>query len=208
MLGFLLWHLRDFALELGPEEYYKNAEGEVMEPYDKAISILTHSSTLIVYLIGTVALCAHLLHGFSSAFRSLGISHPKYNRFIRNFGYFFAVVFGLGFATFPLWASFLHSEGPVPLWTSRNRIFPSRSPGIETFAGSFHLRINTHVTGHRIGFSVGWQRARRGHSREMDQPQKRTEARLAQQQAEVRRHRRGQRIGGGFRGGVAGGAGL
>ncbi len=108
VLGFLLWHLRDFALELGPEEYYKNAEGQAMEPYDKAISILTHRVTLVVYVIGTIALCAHLLHGFSSAFRSLGISHPKYNACIRKFGYFFAVVFGLGFATFPLWAAFLH----------------------------------------------------------------------------------------------------
>jgi succinate dehydrogenase / fumarate reductase cytochrome b subunit len=59
----------------------------------------------LVYIIGTVFLAFHLSHGFSSAFRSLGISHPKYNQFLRKLGYVFAVIFGLGFATFPIWAN-------------------------------------------------------------------------------------------------------
>lgn len=105
VLIFLLWHLRDFTFQLGPDDYYETADGTVMEPYDKALAILRHPSTLVVYVVGTVALCFHLMHGFSSAFRSLGISHPKYNGFIRKLGYVFAVIFGLGFATFPIWAN-------------------------------------------------------------------------------------------------------
>ncbi len=103
VLIFVLWHLRDFTFQLGPDDYYETAEGAVLEPYDKAVTILGRTSTIVVYIVGTVALCAHLAHGFNSAFRSLGISHPRYNRCIRILGYFFAVVFGLGFTTFPLW---------------------------------------------------------------------------------------------------------
>jgi succinate dehydrogenase / fumarate reductase cytochrome b subunit len=103
VLLFLLWHLKDFTFQLGADDFYETAEGVEMEPFDKATAILGRSSTVVVYVIGTIALCAHLMHGFSSAFRSLGISHPKYNRAIRILGYIFAVVFGLGFTTFPLW---------------------------------------------------------------------------------------------------------
>lgn len=106
VLIFVLWHLRDFAFQLGPDDYYETADGTVMEPYDKASAILGKPWTLVVYIVGTVALCAHLAHGFNSAFRSLGISHPRYNRCIRIVGYFFAVIFGLGFATFPIWFYF------------------------------------------------------------------------------------------------------
>jgi succinate dehydrogenase / fumarate reductase, cytochrome b subunit len=106
VLIFLLYHLWDFTFEWGPDSYYKMGDGNVVEPYDKASAILSNTWTLGVYVVGTIALCAHLAHGFSSAFRSLGISHPRYNRCIRILGYFFAVIFGLGFATFPIWFYF------------------------------------------------------------------------------------------------------
>ena len=46
----------------------------------------------------------HLGHGFSSAFQSLGINHPKFNQLIRYCGVAFAIAIGGGFAFFPLWA--------------------------------------------------------------------------------------------------------
>jgi succinate dehydrogenase / fumarate reductase cytochrome b subunit len=107
VLGFLIVHLSDFHFESSPDIAYKTEEGEVKEPFDKAIAVLTNPLRALVYCAGAVFLCAHLSHGFSSAFRSLGISHPKYNRCIRSFGYVFAVVFGLGFASFAIWANAL-----------------------------------------------------------------------------------------------------
>ncbi len=108
ILGFLIVHLSDFHLESSPDIAYKTEAGEHKEPFAKAIAVLTNPIHAGIYIAGTIFLCAHLSHGFSSAFRSLGISHPKYNRFIRVLGYFFAVIFGLGFATFPIWAYALH----------------------------------------------------------------------------------------------------
>lgn len=103
VLVFLLFHLSDFHFGTSAD-VYDTDEFASIEPFDKAVMVLTNPLRTAIYVVGTVVLCFHLLHGFSSAFRSLGISHPKYNRCIRIFGYFFAVIFGLGFVTFPIWA--------------------------------------------------------------------------------------------------------
>jgi succinate dehydrogenase / fumarate reductase cytochrome b subunit len=105
VLGFLIVHLADFHFEASPDIAYKTESGEHKEPFDKAIAVLKNPIRAVVYVAGTIFLAFHLSHGFSSAFRSLGISHPKYNQLIRNLGYLFAVIFGLGFATFPIWAN-------------------------------------------------------------------------------------------------------
>lgn len=102
VLGFLIVHLSDFRFELR----LKGAEGEL--PYDKAVRILQNQFSFWVYLVGSLILGAHLSHGFSSAFQTLGVNHPKYNRLIRWFGIGFAVVIGVGFALLPLWSMLLH----------------------------------------------------------------------------------------------------
>ncbi len=97
VLAFVLLHLSDFRFEArlpGPA-------GEA--PYDKAVRILQNPITFVGYFIGCLVLGVHLAHGFASAFQSLGVNHPKYNRGIQCFGYCFAVAIAVGFASFPLW---------------------------------------------------------------------------------------------------------
>lgn len=107
VLLFLILHLADFALELRPDFDY-----EGLQPYDKALMILRNPISFTVYCVGTIALCWHLLHGVASAFQSLGINHPKYNKPIKILGTIFAVVFGLGFIMFPLWANGVKDKKP------------------------------------------------------------------------------------------------
>lgn len=95
VLGFLLLHLADFTWELRPDIAYDS-----YTPYEKAEAILKTPVSMIVYAIGTIVLAAHLLHGFASAFQSLGLNHPKYNGLIKWCGFLFALVFGLGFTSF------------------------------------------------------------------------------------------------------------
>jgi succinate dehydrogenase / fumarate reductase cytochrome b subunit len=47
-------------------------------------------------------LAFHLWHGFSSAFQSLGLNHPKYTPLISIFGRGFAIVVPLLFAIIPV----------------------------------------------------------------------------------------------------------
>ncbi len=60
----------------------------------------------IGYVLCMVVLAFHLYHGFGSAFQSLGANNPKYNGFIRNFGYAFAIIVPLLFATIPVFIHF------------------------------------------------------------------------------------------------------
>ena len=60
----------------------------------------------IMYVLAMFVLAFHLLHGFASAFQSLGVNHPKYNGFIRVFGKGFAILVPLLFATIPVYIHF------------------------------------------------------------------------------------------------------
>lgn len=58
---------------------------------------------VVIYVIAMVALSFHLLHGFQSAFRSIGWVHRKYTPVIEFIGtWLFAVIIPLGFAAMPI----------------------------------------------------------------------------------------------------------
>lgn len=104
VLAFLILHLMDFRFEMRAASFYKAADGSELEPYDKAMSLLSSSNliTIVGYAVGSFFLGAHLAHGFQSAFQTLGINHPKYTPLIKTCGLIFAFVIGVGFASFPV----------------------------------------------------------------------------------------------------------
>lgn len=57
---------------------------------------------VITYVVSMLVLGFHLLHGFSSAFQSLGINHKRYNKLIKGFGQAFAILVPLAFAVIPI----------------------------------------------------------------------------------------------------------
>jgi len=50
-----------------------------------------------IYVLAFIFLCFHLLHGFQSAFQSVGLRHSKYLGFIQGLGKAYALVISLGF---------------------------------------------------------------------------------------------------------------
>lgn len=60
----------------------------------------------ILYVIAMFVLAFHLLHGFASAFQSLGANNPKYNGLIKGFGKAFAIIVPLLFAIIPVYIHF------------------------------------------------------------------------------------------------------
>ncbi|WP_309642197.1 succinate dehydrogenase cytochrome b subunit [Flavobacterium sp.] len=60
----------------------------------------------LLYVVSMIILAFHLLHGFSSAFQSLGLNHPKYTPAIKAFGKGFAIVVPLLFAIIPIYIHF------------------------------------------------------------------------------------------------------
>jgi succinate dehydrogenase / fumarate reductase cytochrome b subunit len=97
VFAFLVLHLSDFKFDL------RNRGPESEEPFDKAIRVMTDPVTFVGYILGSLVLGYHVLHGFQSAFQSLGLSHPRYTAAIKQLSLVFAIVVGAGFASFPLW---------------------------------------------------------------------------------------------------------
>lgn len=92
ILVFLVIHLLDFRLDESTHA-------------DMAQSVRTRlgsSSGAWTYGIGVAALGLHLSHAFSSAFQTLGLNHPKYDRTIQLAGKGIGVILGLGFLAFPV----------------------------------------------------------------------------------------------------------
>ena len=74
----------------------KNLYGLVSEAF-------THTWVVVFYLVALVALALHLLHGFWSAFQTLGLSNSKYEPIIRGAGAAFSILVPLGFAAMPIY---------------------------------------------------------------------------------------------------------
>ena len=106
LLIYICLHLFDFKLHrLGmDDELTRLAGGSEAVTTEVAIHVLKSPVTMIGYAAGFVFLFAHLSHGVSSAFQSLGISHPKYNSLIRYGGLAFAGLISIGFFVVLGWA--------------------------------------------------------------------------------------------------------
>ncbi len=63
----------------------------------------------VLYVISMIVLGFHLHHGFGSAFQSMGVNHPKYTPFIKNFGKAFAIIVPFLFAVIPVYIYFSDS---------------------------------------------------------------------------------------------------
>jgi succinate dehydrogenase / fumarate reductase cytochrome b subunit len=57
---------------------------------------------VIVYVVACVSLCWHLIHGFQSAFRTVGVSNSKYVALIQNIGTGYSIIISLAFAMMPV----------------------------------------------------------------------------------------------------------
>ncbi|RAK66111.1 succinate dehydrogenase cytochrome b subunit [Hymenobacter edaphi] len=106
ILVFLLVHLYNF--------FYRARFGD-LDPdinnnddlYTLVVSSFHQWWYVLLYVLAQVALCYHLIHGFKSAFQSLGLTHRKYTPFVTYLGYAFSVLVCAGFAAMPLYFFFL-----------------------------------------------------------------------------------------------------
>lgn len=109
ILVFLIIHLWNFFVPAR----FGGLDGVVIEnvEYDNLYLKVVQSFDIwwyvAIYVISMVALAYHLIHGFQSAFQSLGLDHKKYTPFIQKFGYAFSVIVCAGFAAIPLYFFFL-----------------------------------------------------------------------------------------------------
>lgn len=107
ILAFLVLHFIDFWF---PEMNHKYIEFLPEDP-NRYFGELQHKfvSPLRVgaYVIAFVLLALHLLHGFQSAFQSMGFNN-KYSGAVKSFGKFYSFAIPLGFIIIALYHHFNH----------------------------------------------------------------------------------------------------
>lgn len=75
--------------------------------YGLVAAAFAQAWVVVAYLIALVALALHLLHGFWSAFQTLGLNNNKYEPIIRGAGVAFSILVPLGFAAMPIYFYFV-----------------------------------------------------------------------------------------------------
>ena len=75
---------------------------DVKDLYTITTSAFQELWYVILYIVSMIAIAFHLSHGFSSAFQTIGASHPKYSPIIKNVGYVFGILIPFAFAIIPL----------------------------------------------------------------------------------------------------------
>jgi len=104
LLFFLVIHLAHFWVpsrftELPSVEYNGR---EVANQFAEMIRVFQNPVVVVIYVLGCISLLYHLLHGFQSAFRTLGVPNGKYISLIKNVGFGFAIIVSLAFAMMPI----------------------------------------------------------------------------------------------------------
>ena len=112
ILLFLIMHLYHFwtpsrfggiasVHDLEPVTYQNSAEMHNL--YHEMVKVFTGNPLVIIlYVLGCISLAYHLMHGFQSAFRTLGVSNSRYITLLRATGYGFSIIVSLAFAMMPI----------------------------------------------------------------------------------------------------------
>lgn len=102
ILIFLVFHFKDFWYQYKFGTLPVDKEGH-KDLYVIVVGVYQDLWYVLFYVLCMFALGFHLLHGFFSAARSLGVYHPKYVVWIRTFGTWYSYVITIGFAIIPIY---------------------------------------------------------------------------------------------------------
>lgn len=102
LLIFLIIHLAHFWVK----SRFTGLPGEDAEGHENLYAVMQVTFqqlwVVVLYCLSMVSLAYHLLHGFQSAFQTLGLNHKKYTPLIKAVGAGFSIVVPLIFAAMPV----------------------------------------------------------------------------------------------------------
>jgi len=76
--------------------------GEEINLYERMHDVFQNVWVVVLYIVGCISLGWHLLHGFQSAFRTIGVNNKKYLTLLNNLGIGFSIIVPLAFAMMPV----------------------------------------------------------------------------------------------------------
>lgn len=99
ILIFLVIHTSHFWI---PNRSNQFATGEELPLYQMMLDVFKNPIVVVVYVLGCFSLFWHLLHGFKSAFQTLGLNNLKFNKTIEVVGIAFSIIVPFLFAMMPI----------------------------------------------------------------------------------------------------------
>jgi succinate dehydrogenase / fumarate reductase, cytochrome b subunit len=99
LLLFLIMHLAHFWVGTKVALYSGDQEHNL---YEKMLEIFSEWWVVLLYVAGVGSLLFHLVHGFQSAFQTMGINHKRYTPIIKKAGIGFSVIVCILFALMPV----------------------------------------------------------------------------------------------------------
>lgn len=101
ILAFLVLHLSNFWYEthFGTLGLDTNGNKDLYATVAFTFNIWWY---VVIYVLAMIPIGLHLLHGFQSAFQSLGLNHSKYSPVVKKIGILFAIAIPLAFALIPV----------------------------------------------------------------------------------------------------------
>jgi succinate dehydrogenase / fumarate reductase cytochrome b subunit len=110
LLLFLIMHIYHFWINsrfggwgnvrpLAEVEYNGKAYHNL---YAEMTAVFQNPVIVLLYILGCISLAYHLMHGFHSAFRTLGVVNNRYLTMLRSIGIGFSIIVSLAFAMMPV----------------------------------------------------------------------------------------------------------
>jgi len=100
ILIFLIIHLSHFWIPNRSNQGW--LLGEEINLYERMQITFQELWVVIVYVVGCISLAWHLMHGFQSAFRTIGVTNKKYLKMLNALGVGFSIIVPLVFALMPI----------------------------------------------------------------------------------------------------------
>jgi succinate dehydrogenase / fumarate reductase cytochrome b subunit len=97
ILMFLILHLKFWFYSR-----FTNSHNEHHTLYNDMQEEFQHLWVVVLYIFAMISLAYHLVHGFYSAFQTIGLNNNKYTPLIRNAGIAFSIIVPLTFAAMPI----------------------------------------------------------------------------------------------------------
>lgn len=99
LLLFLIMHLAHFWVGTKVEQYFGDDNHDL---YQEMKGVFSQWWVVVLYVLGVGSLLFHLLHGFQSAFQTLGVNHKRYTPIIKAAGVAYSIIVCILFALMPI----------------------------------------------------------------------------------------------------------
>ena len=96
IIAYVVYHLLDLTFGKANPNF---VPGDV---YHNLVASFSRTPVALAYIAAVLVLAFHMYHGIYSAFQTLGLNHPKYNRWRRAFAAGYTLLVTAGFVAVPV----------------------------------------------------------------------------------------------------------